>query len=88
MSKIGPHYPLHPFKRLPDCINDSKDMHIPQESMSSEDLYQKIIFTRVYFILVILNFIFVTWATCWFIFRNVSTQIPTFYSSQQPQQCI
>jgi hypothetical protein len=80
----GPHYPIHPFKQLPDCIHDSKDLYIPGQSMSCEDLYQKIIFTRIYFVIIILNFIFVTWTTCWFIYRNVSAQTPTFGSSQQP----
>lgn len=57
-------YNLYPFMQLPDC-----QLHEQVQDLTCEDAYKKIISLRVYFAIVILNFIFVVSTTVYFIYR-------------------
>ncbi|KAG2231048.1 hypothetical protein BDF21DRAFT_426912 [Thamnidium elegans] len=59
-------YTLTPFLPLPNC-----DLHEQQDvsRVPCEELHAKIIALRVYFVLIVLNLIFVVFTTCYFIYR-------------------
>ncbi|KAI8883569.1 hypothetical protein K501DRAFT_314174 [Backusella circina FSU 941] len=56
---------ITPFQHLPDC--SATDIHYGD--FNCQTLYSKIISMRVYFVIILLNFIFIVTTTCYFIYR-------------------
>ncbi|CEP20041.1 hypothetical protein [Parasitella parasitica] len=65
---------LNPFMSLPDCANSIEHYNHDPGALSCDDLHRKIIALRVYFALIVLNFLFVVISTIYYIYRNVSAK--------------
>ena len=65
-------YQLTPFMSIPECNEEYKPEL--RANIPCDDFGRKIIALRVYFVFIIINFLFVTSTTAYFIYRNVSAK--------------
>lgn len=80
--------PLNPFMPLPDCANSTDYHYRNPGNVPCDGLHRKIIALRVYFTLIVLNFLFIVLSTSYYLYRNVSakwtqTSEPTIHLNNQ-----
>lgn len=80
--------PLNPFMPLPDCANSTNYHYQNPGNIPCNGLHRKIIALRVYFTLIVLNFLFIVLSTSYYLYRNASakwaqTSEPTIHLNHQ-----